>query len=194
MRLQGKLTKWYPVKDSQQALWNHRKALVIGWMMLTGINTVSNFLIGLVNPVHGSSHSVSTWPTFLSQFKNNFSVCLLLANKPWYFKAPEKRKFSDDQSSASKQKYYLHHQSITAKYYFVFITDQLHTCIAVDKLLLWMRVQWRPVCCRQCVFISRHCWVMRCWRGYLSGARCRLFAYGPAYATASQKPVISCLI
>jgi len=29
-------------------------------------------------------------------------------------------------------------------------------------------------------------WVMRCWCGYLSGARCRLFAYGPADATASQ--------
>ena len=29
---------------------------------------------------------------------------------------------------------------------------------------------------------------------YLSGARCRLFAYGPADATASQNPIISCLI
>jgi len=24
---------------------------------------------------------------------------------------------------------------------------------------------------------------MKCWRGYLSGARCRWFAYGPAHAT-----------
>jgi len=31
-------------------------------------------------------------------------------------------------------------------------------------------------------------WVMRCWCGYLSGARCRLFAYGPADATASPNP------
>ena len=31
-------------------------------------------------------------------------------------------------------------------------------------------------------------WVTRCWHGYLSGARCRLFAYGPADATASQTP------
>jgi len=31
-------------------------------------------------------------------------------------------------------------------------------------------------------------------RGYLSPARCRLFAYGPADATASQNPIISCLI
>ena len=32
-------------------------------------------------------------------------------------------------------------------------------------------------------------WVMRCWCtcGYLSGARCRLFAYGPADSTAIQK-------
>ena len=34
---------------------------------------------------------------------------------------------------------------------------------------------------------------MRCCCGYLSGARCRLFAYGPADAIASQNPVISCL-
>ena len=29
---------------------------------------------------------------------------------------------------------------------------------------------------------------MRCWCGYLSAARCRLFAYGPADATAIPKP------
>jgi len=29
--------------------------------------------------------------------------------------------------------------------------------------------------------------------GYLSGVRCRLFAYGPADANASQNPIISCL-
>ena len=28
-------------------------------------------------------------------------------------------------------------------------------------------------------------WVVRYWRGYLSGARCRWFAYGPADATAT---------
>ena len=31
-------------------------------------------------------------------------------------------------------------------------------------------------------------WVTRCWRGYLSGVRCRLFAYCPADATAIPKP------
>ena len=31
-------------------------------------------------------------------------------------------------------------------------------------------------------------WVIRCWCGYLSGARCGLFAFGPADATAIQKP------
>ena len=30
-------------------------------------------------------------------------------------------------------------------------------------------------------------WVTRCWCSYLPGARCRLLAYGPADATASQK-------
>jgi len=37
-------------------------------------------------------------------------------------------------------------------------------------------------------------WVMRCSCGYLSGLRCRFFAYGPADATASQNPTISCPI
>jgi len=41
---------------------------------------------------------------------------------------------------------------------------------------------------------ARKNWVMRCWYGYLSAARCRLFAYGPADATASPNPIISCLI
>jgi len=36
--------------------------------------------------------------------------------------------------------------------------------------------------------------VLDCWCGYLSGEMCRLFAYGPADATASQNPIISCLI
>jgi len=34
-------------------------------------------------------------------------------------------------------------------------------------------------------------WVMRCWCGYLSGARCRLFAYGPVDATASSSSLAS---
>jgi len=34
-------------------------------------------------------------------------------------------------------------------------------------------------------------WVLRCWCGYRSAARCRLFAYGPADATASQDSIIS---
>jgi len=31
-------------------------------------------------------------------------------------------------------------------------------------------------------------WVIRCWCAHLTGARCRLFAYGPADATAIPKP------
>ena len=37
-------------------------------------------------------------------------------------------------------------------------------------------------------------WVMRCWCGYLSGAKCILFPYGTVDATASQNPIIFCLI
>jgi len=50
--------------------------------------------------------------------------------------------------------------------------------------------------CRKSIRPVKNC-VMRCLCGYLSGARCRLFAYGPADATdatASQNPIISCLI
>jgi len=51
---------------------------------------------------------------------------------------------------------------------------------AFSALTLWVgRQEERPVC--------KHC-MMRCWCGYLSGARCRLFAYGPADATAIPKP------
>ena len=32
-------------------------------------------------------------------------------------------------------------------------------------------------------------WVVRYWRGYLSGARCKWFAYGPADATATSSPL-----
>ena len=32
-------------------------------------------------------------------------------------------------------------------------------------------------------------WVVRCWRGYVSGARCKWFAYGPADATATPSSV-----
>jgi len=31
---------------------------------------------------------------------------------------------------------------------------------------------------------------MRCWHGYFSGARCKLFAYGPADATATQSSLL----
>ena len=37
-------------------------------------------------------------------------------------------------------------------------------------------------------------WLIRCWCGYLSGARCRLFAYGLADVIAIAIPIIFCLI
>ena len=60
------------------------------------------------------------------------------------------------------------------------------TTVAFSALtLLVVRQQEHPACKN---------WVMRCWCGYQSGSRCRLFAYGPSDATASQNPIISCLI
>ena len=46
-------------------------------------------------------------------------------------------------------------------------------------MLLVVRQEERPACKN---------WVMRCWCGYLSGARCRLFACGPDDATVISKP------
>jgi len=36
-------------------------------------------------------------------------------------------------------------------------------------------------------------WVMRCWCGYLSGARCKWFAYGPADANATSSSSLTTL-
>ena len=33
-------------------------------------------------------------------------------------------------------------------------------------------------------------WVMRCWHGYLSGTKCKWFAYGPADATATPSSLL----
>ena len=64
--------------------------------------------------------------------------------------------------------------------------DLLHTVFAFSALTLLAGLQEEHLACKN--------WVMRCWCGCLSGARCKLFAYGLADATASQNPIISCLI
>ena len=46
-------------------------------------------------------------------------------------------------------------------------------------LLVW-RQEGHPVCKN---------WVVRCWHGYLSGARYKWFAYGPADATATPSSI-----
>ena len=61
-------------------------------------------------------------------------------------------------------------------------------CLSVLPLVLWhcwlgIRKSIRPV----------KKWMMRCWHGYLSGARCKWFAYGPADATATHS-IISCFV
>ena len=57
------------------------------------------------------------------------------------------------------------------------------TFCALTQSLLVGRQEEHPACKN---------WVMRCWCSYLSGARCRLSAHGPADATAI--PIISCLV
>jgi len=43
-------------------------------------------------------------------------------------------------------------------------------------------------------WVSRRNWVMMCWCRYLSGASCRLFAYGPVDATVPPNAIISCTL
>jgi len=53
----------------------------------------------------------------------------------------------------------------------------------------WLIFPWSGQCFESSSGLW-HLWVVRCWRGYLSAARCKWFAYGPADATAT--PIISC--
>ena len=72
-----------------------------------------------------------------------------------------------------------------------FVLDRLHHVICMHYIdtafialtLLVGHQEEHPACKN---------WVMECWCGYLSGARCRLFSYDPADATAI--PVISYLV
>ena len=61
---------------------------------------------------------------------------------------------------------------------FLFIEILRQCAFRALMLLVWCQEE-HPACKN---------WIMTCWCGYLSGARCRLFAYGPADATAVPKP------
>jgi len=63
---------------------------------------------------------------------------------------------------------------ITYHWCFQFATNIAHSALT----LLVGRQEEHPACKNR---------VMRCWCGRLSGARCRLFAYGPSDATAVPK-------
>jgi len=62
------------------------------------------------------------------------------------------------------------------------VTSWLFSCAIVGFFALTLLVgrQEEHSACRN--------WVMTCWCGYLSGARCRLLAFGPADAIAIPKP------
>jgi len=68
--------------------------------------------------------------------------------------------------------------------FYSLFSDRQHHCLSVLTLLVG----------RQEEHLACDNWVVRCWCGCLSGVRCRLCAYGPADVTASQNPIISCLI
>ena len=65
------------------------------------------------------------------------------------------------------------------------IMNKWHCCTFSALTLLNGCQEEHPACKK---------WMMRCWCGYLSGVRWTLFAYGPADTTASQNPIISCII
>ena len=65
--------------------------------------------------------------------------------------------------------------------------SRLHQCCLIIHLFTHIMPSVLRCCwlgCRKGIRPVKN-WVVRCWRGYLSGARCRL-AYGPADATATH--------
>ena len=67
-----------------------------------------------------------------------------------------------------------------------------HGRLSHHRVAQWVSTWSRQTSCKSCIQHSLggifDVWAMSGWCGYLSGARCRLFAYGPAGATASPKP------
>jgi len=65
----------------------------------------------------------------------------------------------------------------------------LSTSCSVLSLFLIVTVLWHCwLGVRKSIWSVKTEWWGVCWCGYLSGARCRWFAYGPADATAIPKP------
>ena len=113
--------------------------------------------------------------------RDNVSLFLSRLNLDEYHVAEEH--FTKELTGLTKKQFFeVSMLSFTAvadcwSYFILFTADKL-------SLVLWpcwlgIRKSIRPV----------KIWVVRCWRGYLSGVRCRLFAYGPADATVSQNPI-----
>ena len=75
--------------------------------------------------------------------------------------------------------------SMTSSWFYRFINERSEFITVVIPLpsVLWHC--WLGV--RKNIWPEKN-WAMRCWCGYLSGSRCRLFAYGPADATAIWTP------
>jgi len=67
----------------------------------------------------------------------------------------------------------------------IFIRLCAHAGAFVALTLLVGRQEEHPACKNS---------AMRCWCSYLSGTRCRLFAYGSADVTTSQNPTILCVV
>ena len=94
--------------------------------------------------------------------------------------------------------------SVTLVYLTVFTVSLIKYCICIHALVVVKLelcfINYMPSVLSHCWFGIRKSiqpvkkWVMRCWCCYVSAVRCRLFAYGPAAATASLYPIISCLI
>jgi len=59
------------------------------------------------------------------------------------------------------------------------------SCALSTVTLLVGRQEGHPACKKK----IKNC-VMRCWHGYLSGARCKWFAYGPADATVTPSSLV----
>jgi len=76
-----------------------------------------------------------------------------------------------------------------------YLSCQDSTCISVTIIssspVLLLSVLWHCWLDVRKTTQPENNWVMKCWHGYLSGARCKWYAYGPAHATATPSSLAS---
>jgi len=137
---------------------------------------------------------VCTACTFVWQVEMVLNGCLTGGDGAWQVE----RRSEDCCSNAQ------HHCIQVTMTTVMFCSLSLKKLVVFFVMLYFVNVFLLPVCrnkdyigfsaltllVRKGIWLVRN-WVMWCWRGYLSGARCKWFACGPADATATPSSIAS---